>query len=73
LSILALIRAAFEGLAAIPRILEFFKEMRLAERLASLEKAQAEIKISYDELYNANTSDQIKKALASRRAAINKL
>lgn len=73
MSILALIRAAFEGLAAIPRILEFFKEMRLAERLASLEKAQAEIKISYDELYNATTSDQIKKALASRRAAINKL
>ena len=73
MSFIVLIRAALEGLAAIPRILEFFKEMRLAERLASLEKAQAEIKMSYDELYSANTSDQIKKALASRRAAINKL
>jgi len=55
---IALITAALEGLASIPKILDFIKSLELEARLSKIEATQAKIKSAYDLLNQAKTAEE---------------
>jgi len=68
---MALITAALQGLGAIPKILDFLKELNIAARLDRIEKNQQALKDGYDQLAQAKTPDDIQKAAHSVSASWN--
>ena len=54
---IALITAALQGLAAIPRILEFFEKMNLEARLAAIEKRQQATAAAFTKIAEAKSRE----------------
>lgn len=69
---IALIKAALEGLAAIPKILDYFQKLNLMARLNRIEKNQELLRKGFDELHKAKTPSDIQKAANAVSAAWNK-
>jgi len=58
----ALITAALNGLAALPKLIEFFESLQIAARLDRIEQNQAKIREAYDKLAQAKTPEEIQSA-----------
>jgi hypothetical protein len=69
---LSLITAALQGLAAIPKILDFLNELNLAARLNQIEKNQQAIRASFDLLEKAKTPKDIQDAATALSKSWNK-
>jgi hypothetical protein len=54
---LALITAALQGLASIPKIIEFFQKMNLEARLEAIEKRQQSTAAAFTKLAEAKSKE----------------
>lgn len=65
----ALITAALQGLAAIPKILDFLSSLNIAARLEVIEKNQQALKAGFDQLQAAKTPEEVQGAAHAVAAA----